>query len=271
MKQYADHRAATYGPMQQKSFAGALGAFFAAECPQLGGERTRRVLVEAVVDMVDRFYPKTTHLRPGQIQWTTVSKHEQPSYGRTIQDSQLTSVVLDLVRPEDVADRAQGKSLSALKREAAVRLFEQADRQDGCLTQAEVGLLLKLSPLTVAKYVRDWEAEHQKVLPRRGTVHDLGPTQTHKRQIIEKLFLEGQSVQDVCRQTHHSPEAVHRYIQAFKQVLLCQRRGLSPQEIAFAVKMSPKLVSEYMELIDRFAADNAAVKALLQPEPEGDT
>jgi len=270
MKQYANHRAATYGPMQHKCFAGALGAFFAAECPQVGGERTRGVLVGAVVEMVNRFYPETTHLRAGQVQWTTVSKHERPSYGRTIQDSDLASVVLDLVRPEDAADRAQGKSLRAIKQEAVARLFEQADQQEGCLTQAEVGVLLKLCPATVAKYVRAWEAEHQKILPRRGTVHDLGPTQTHKRQIIEKLFLEGRSVQDVCRQTHHSPEAVHRYIQAFKQVLLCQRRGLSVKEIAFAVKMSSRLVSEYVELIARFAADNPAVKALLLPEPEGD-
>ncbi len=40
---------ATYGPLQFKSFPGALNAFFSSECPQLGGQRTRQVLVQAIV------------------------------------------------------------------------------------------------------------------------------------------------------------------------------------------------------------------------------
>ena len=101
------------------------------------------------------------------------------------------------------------------------------------MTNVEVAVLLKIAPKTVSEYVREWQTEHGQLLPRRGTIHDMGPTLTHKETIIRKLFLEGKSVEQVCRETHHSPEAIHRYIRAFRQVLLLRRNELHPVEIAF--------------------------------------
>jgi hypothetical protein len=264
MKRRLNQAEATYGPQQHKNFAGALGAFFAQECPQLGGHRTRQVLVQAVTNLVHQFYPETTHLRQGQIQWTTVDRDEKASYGKTIQDTKLTSVVLDLVCPEDAGQRAQRKRLRELKKKAVVRLFQQAWHQGGCLTNAEVGTLLKICDTTVSKYVREYENEHQCLLPRRGTMHDMGPTITHKVQIVRKLFLEGKTVQQTMRETSHSARAVHRYIQAFKQVLLCHRRGLSVGEIAYATKMTGRLVEEYLQLLQNLAKENFALDQLLK-------
>jgi predicted transcriptional regulator len=266
MQKQLNHNAATYGPMQQKNFTGALGAFFAQECPQLGGKRTRQVLVQSIVEIVHQFFPETSHLRPGQIQWTTVDRAEKASYGKRASECRLTSVVLDLVRTEDIAQRAAGKKLRQIKKEATARLFEQAYEQGGCMTNAELAILLKISAPTVSKYAREWEADHQQLLPRRGTIHDLGPTLTHKKQIIEKLFLEGKSVEQVQRETYHSPEAIHRYITAFKQVLLCRRKGLSCPEVAYAVKKSIRLVEEYFRLIDEMAERNYNLEKLLQSE-----
>lgn len=266
MKEHLDHNAATYSPMTFKSFDGALYAFFAQECPQLGGGRTRQVLVATILGMVDQFYPNTTNLRPGQMPWTTVHKDEKASYGKKIIDTRMTSVVLDLVRPEDVRERVQGKKLREIKKDAVARLFQQAFEQEGCLTNAELAILLKIAPTTVSKYTREWEQEHDRQLPRRGTIHDLGPTLTHKKQIIEKLFLEGKSVEQVCRETDHSPQAVQRYIQAFKQVFVCKRKQLSEEDTAYATKMSVNLVKEYIEIIDKMAEDNRAVFELLDLE-----
>ncbi|MBM4038970.1 MAG: DUF1670 domain-containing protein, partial [Planctomycetes bacterium] len=92
---------------------------------------------------------------------------------------------------------------------------------------------------------------------------DIGRTLTHKPLIIRKLFLEGKSVEAVCRQTHHSPEAVHRYIEAFKRVLLLRRNGLSAHDIAYAVHMTPLLVAEYNRLINQLGEENALLKHLL--------
>jgi len=264
MKRRLKQAEANYGPQQHKNFAGALGAFFTQECPQLGGHRTRQVLVQAVMNLVHQFYPETTHLRQGQIQWTTVDRDEKASYGKSIQNTKLASVVLDLVRPEDAGQRAQGKRLLELKKQAVVRLFQQAWHQGGCLTNAEVTILLKIGDTTVSKYVREYEEEHQTLLPRRGSMHDMGPTITHKVQIVRKLFLEGKTVEQTMRETNHSAHSVHRYIRAFKQVLLCHRRGLSVGEIAYATKMTRPLVEEYLQLLQNLAKENFAVDQLLK-------
>jgi hypothetical protein len=263
MKRALSQAAATYGPMQYKCFTGALEAFLAQECPQVGGLRTRQILVQEIRTMVEQFYPPTTHLRQGQIQWTTVAADERTGYGKSMRETRLTGVILDLVRPEDARERAEGALLRDLKREAAARLFLQAYEQNGCLTHAEVGVLLKISMPTVAKYVRTWEEEHGTLLPRRATIHDMGPTLTHKREIVFKLFHEGKSVEQVCRETCHSPEAVHRYITGFKQVLLCLRKGLAVDEIAFAVKHTPRLVREYLRLIADIGDQNPVLQNLL--------
>ena len=253
MKSQLNHHQATYGPQVQKSFLGALNAFFAQECPQLGGHRTRQVLVQSIVQMVNEFFPETNHLRPGQTPWSCVHKGERASYGKRIDQSKLQAVILDLVKAQDIIDRANGAKLRDLKQEACVRLFTQAYEQDGVMTLAEVAILLKISPPTVSKYVRAWEQANQRMVPRRGTIHDMGPTLTHKKEIIEKLVFDGKSVEVVCRETRHSPEAVLRYITNFKQVLLCRRKKLDNRETAFAAKLSLRLVEEYQRLIDSYA------------------
>ena len=263
MKNHLDQNTATYSPMLYKTFAGALESFFQHECPQLGGQKTRQVLVQSIVEMVNQFYPETHHLRPGQIQWTTVDKNEKASYGKKISQSQLTSVILDLVLPEDVTDRANGKHLRDLKIEAVARLFTQAYEQNGCMTNAELAILLKFSPSTVGKYTKEWELKNERLLPRRGTIHDLGPTLTHKKEIIRKLFLERKSVEQVQRETYHSPEAIHRYIHTFRQILLCRQKGLSNQEISFAVKISLRLVEEYQRLLQEMMLEYRSLDALL--------
>ncbi len=264
MKRHIDHNAATYGPQQYKNFTGAMDSFFRTECPQLGGKLTRRALVQSLVEMVGRFYPETSHLRPGQIHWTTIDSKAKGGYGHKISEAPLTSVIIDLVQLDDVRDRAEGKKLREIKKEAVARIFKQSFEQGGCMTQAEVAILLKISAPTVGRYVKEWDKEHGGLLPRRGTIHDMGPTLTHKKEIVRKLFLEGKTVEQVQRETNHSPQAIHRYIQSFKQVLLCLRKGLTVKETSYATKMTQRLVKEYQELVEQYGKENPYLKALLQ-------
>lgn len=257
-----------FGPQQYKSFEGALFAFFERECPQLGGERTRRLLVQTVAGMVRSFYPQTSHLHPGQTTWVAVHKDAGPAYAKSIADTKLTPVVLDLVLPEEAALRANGAKLRDLKRDAAARLFQQAYQQDGVLTNIEVALLLKLSPSTVGKYVAQWEIERNQVLPRRGTIHDMGPSLTHKRIIIHKLFIEQHTVERVARDTHHSFEAIQNYIGTFRQVLLCKKKNMTTDEIAFAIKRTPRLVQEYETIIDHYGQQSQLLNKLLDFHPK---
>ena len=252
MKKHQTQNQATFAPQAYKTFEGSLEAFFAHECPQLGGFRTRQVLVSSISSMVRDFYPETTHLHIGQTPWVTVHKNEKASYGKRIKDTRLTQIVLDLVQAKDAQERAKGKKLRDIKKEAVARLFKQAYRQKGCLTNAEVAILLKISPSTVSKYTGEWELEHQSVLPRRGTIHDLGPTLTHKTIIIHKLFIEQKSVQQVSRETYHSPEAIQRYISTFRQVLLCRKKEFTTEQTAYVIRHTQRLVKEYEKIIEHY-------------------
>jgi len=266
MKQQLSANQASFGPQSFKNFAGALGAFFEQECPQLGGFRTRQLLVKTIIDMVEKFYPETSHLRPGQISWTTVHKNEKGSYGKSIANTQLTTVVLDLVQNIDAADRAAGKRLREVKKDAVARLCRQAYEQNGCLTNTELAVLLKISPFTVGKYISEFESAHQSVLPRRGTIHDIGPSLTHKKIIINKLFIEQKNVQQVSRETYHSYGAIERYITAFKQILLCWKKGMNIDEIAFSVRKTKRLVKEYLKIIDEYKEKNYIMEKLINFE-----
>lgn len=242
----------TFGPQCYKTFEGALGAFIALECPQLGGLLTRKALVQAIAGLVTAHYPSSTHMAQGQVRWTAVHQDEKSSYGKTIAQSRLTPVVLDLIPNSEVLARAGGTKLREVRIDAVARLFTQAYEQSGVLTNAEVALLLKLSPGTVGTYRREWEQANAKMLPTRGSIHDMGPTLTHKKIILEKLIFDGKSVQTVCRETDHSPEAVLRYTTNFKQVLMCQSKGLDLAQTSFATKLSVRLIEEHLALIEDY-------------------
>ncbi len=254
----------TYGPQAQKTFTGALEAFFVTEFPQMAGDRARRAVVQGIVEMVDRFYPSTTNLHQGQTTWVSVAKNEVASYGKTIPKTRMVPVVLTLIAGDEAAQRRDGKRLRDLKREAVARLCNETDAQGGCITAAELAILLKTTPPTVGKYIAQWEEEHGQLLPRRGTIHDMGPTLTHKKEICRLLFLEGRTVSETVRLTKHSTRAIDRYITNFRQVFTCKSKGLSVSETARATRLSPRLVEEYHRLFDEYAVTNAKFEALLK-------
>jgi hypothetical protein len=258
---------ATYLPQSYKSFEGALEAFLAEQCPQIGGSMTRRVLVQGISSMVAKFYPETSHLRQGQTVWATVHKDEKSSYGKSIRTTELTPVVLDLVGAEDALERANGKNLRDIKKEAVARLCTQAYEQNGCLCGAELSILLKMSMATVGRYINEWETEHTTVLPRRGSIHDMGPTLTHKKIILYKLFIEQKSVQQTSRETYHSLEAIQRYISTFRQVLLCMQKSMTTEQIAFATGRTERLIREYEQIIEEYRKGNYNMKRLFETHP----
>ena len=258
---------AAYVPQSYKSFEGALEAFLAEQCPQIGGSMTRRVLVQGISSMVAKFYPETSHLRQGQTVWATVHKDEKSSYGKSIRTTELTPVVLDLVGAEDALERANGKRLRDVKKEAVARLCTQAYEQNGCLCGAELSILLKMSMTTVCRYISEWETDHATVLPRRGSIHDMGPTLTHKKIILQKLFIEQKSMQQTSRETYHSPEAIQRYISTFRQVLLCMQKAMSTEQIAFATGRTERLIREYQQIIEEYKKGNYNMKRLFETHP----
>lgn len=257
---------ATYGPQTYKTLEGALFSFFRKECPQMGGERIVQMLTKTLTDIVDKFRPTTTHLKSGQVTWPTIHKDTKASYGKRIQDCEIVPVVLTLIGENDAKDRAGGKKLRDMKIETTARLCKESYAQNGCITVAELSLLMKISPCTACKYIAEWEDMNKEVLPRRGSIHDMGPTFTHKKIIIQKLFFEQKSMQQTARETYHSYDAISNYITTFRQVYLCKSKGMNTQEIALATKRTVRLVKEYEKIIDEFSQNSSVIDKIINSD-----
>jgi hypothetical protein len=268
MKNTPTPLAASLGPVEKKTFAAALDQFFQEQCPQMGGPLTRKVLVSKVQELVETFFPPHTHLRMGQVLWPAIDENETASYGKTIEKTRLKPVFVDLIAPEDIEATLKGESRRLIRQRATVRLFTQAKEQGGVFSCADVATLMRLSLPTISKYVCTWEKEHPQIVPRRGTVHDLGPSLTHKRLICYKVLVEGKSIEQTARETRHSPEAITRYVKDYKRILTCLRAGLSVQETAFAVKVSEKLVYEYLNLIEQNQLDLTKQHSIMENDDD---
>ncbi|HET8580596.1 MAG TPA: DUF1670 domain-containing protein [Nitrospiraceae bacterium] len=254
----------TYGPQAQKTFVGALEAFFASEFPQMAGDRARRAIVQGIVEMVRQYHPQTTNLSSGQTTWVTIAKDEVAAYGKTIPKTRMVPTVISILAVDEAAQRRDGKRLREIKIDAVARVCNEIDAQGGCITAAELAVIFKTTPATIGRYIAQWEEEHKTLLPRRGTIHDMGPTLTHKKEICRLLFLEGKTVAETCRITKHSTRAVDRYITNFRQVFTCKTKGLTCDETARASKLSKRLVEEYHRLFDEYAVTSAKFDLLLK-------
>lgn len=255
MKSSKSYLEAQFGPLQKKTFSSALSFFFEQQCPQMGGQLTRQVLVNNIQKLVEEFYPPNTHLRMGQVMWPAVDENEHASYGKTIEKTKIKPVFIDMIAPEDIEATLNGERKMLIRQRATIRLFKQAKEQGGVLTGVDVATMMRLSPATISRYVREWEKEKQVIVPRRGTIHDMGRSVTHKQQICYKMIVEGKSVAETARETNHSPEAITRYVKDYKRILACLHKGLTPKETSFVVKVSEKLVFEYVNLIQENQVD----------------
>ena len=125
-----------------------------------------------------------------------------------------------------------------------------------------------------ARY-RSLVVEHERAtgetVPRRGTIHDMGRSVTHKAIICYKQAGGARSPPARSpRRRSTAPEEVEYYVQCFRRVQLCRDSGMSPEEIAQATGHSLSLVQEYLELIKQFRLPplaNSQGKEVPRPQP----
>ena len=233
----------------KKDLPSALNVFFEENCPQLGGDLTRLPVVNEIMKMVEEYMPKTERLRQGQLVWYAVDENETSGYGKKIEKCKTKPVILDLLSGEDIDDLMNKVSKKERMKKISIRLFKQAYKQKGVLTNQDLGGILKLSSGTISKYIREYENDHNEIVPRRGSIHDMGPTLTHKKIICYKYFREAKSVEDISRETRHSAEAISRYIDAFARVRECLKENWDINRISQVTSISRSLTQVYIDLI----------------------
>ncbi|MBC7231587.1 MAG: DUF1670 domain-containing protein [Actinobacteria bacterium] len=241
----------TSAPAAEKSFRAALRRFIREEFPRLGGEKVVALFIDELLGLVESHHLTRDRVGAGQLLWYAVDAQDPPFRHKRMADTRLVPVLLSLITPEDVEERRRGaEGPRERAKRVAARLLEEARAQGGVLSLADLALLMGLSPGYLSDLIGEWEREHGAVLPRRGTVHDLGPSLTHKAAICRKAVLEGKQTPEIARETHHSPASVDRYLLDLERVAYAMlKHGMSLGEICFTTQMSEGLVRQYAQLV----------------------
>jgi hypothetical protein len=247
------YREAQYRPQAAKTLRQTLIRFIQREFPRLGGPWVTELFVDKLLELVDTYRIARERLKPGQTVWQAVALDERPGYRKPMTETRQVPVVIAIADQEEVEDlRSRAKRRDILQR-GLVRAANDTYAQGGVLTVTDMALLFNHSASWISQLIRDYETETGEVVPRRGNIHDMGRTVTHKRIICRKAYLEGKLTPTIARETFHSPEAVDNYIQGFARVHFATvRQDMTPQEAAFALQQPLYLVEEYVKMIEEF-------------------
>ena len=235
-------------PSAGKGIESAIKHLIRDEYSFIGGEKIQEMFAQDMVRLFRQYSQDPWTLEVGQTLWFAVDKNEKPGPAKTLAKMKVTPVILSLAYEEDRNMRLNGYSHKEIRRFKVARLLQEAFEQNGVLTQADIAELLGVSAGTIGKDIREYQEEHAVILPYRGTVHDIGPSLTHKKQIVT-MFLQNVPTPDIARRTCHTEEACDRYIKSFKKVQTLYGR-MSPLEISRTLEMSERLVNEYIALIE---------------------
>lgn len=252
-------RAVQHRPLAAKTLRQALIRFISREFPRLGGPWLVELFVDKLLGLVDTHYVSRQRLQPGQLLWLAVAADERPGY-KSMRWTRHVPVVLTVANDADIAARCANEKYREILKQAVVRVAQEAYAQGGVLTCTELGLLFHRSHSAISVLIREYETATGEMVPRRGNVHDMGRTISHKAIICRKAFLEGKTTHIIARETAHSPEAVDHYLLDFARVhFAIVQRGMTPEEAAFAIQRPVSLVRQYIHLIDEFALEGQKV------------
>jgi len=252
MKPYSgqNYNEKVYQPIEQKTFKSALKQFFSDEFPNMGGDIVVELVSNKILEMIDSFYPKTERLTMGQMLWFAIDEKEKPSYGKSINNTKIKPIVLTIVHPNDIKALKNRASILTVKDQVMARLYKEAKEQGAVLAESDISLIMHMSWSTVSKRTTNYEKQYNLILPRRGTIHDMGRSLTHKRLICKKRTLENKTISQIARETDHSPQAITRYTTDLNRVQFCLSKKLSINDISFVTNLSRNLTIEYVNLID---------------------
>lgn len=225
----------------------------------------RPVLAHAIITdiltLVEQAY--ATALPPRHVYGPAVAV----ATGATGETPDLVHVRLHLVTDAEVArlSAAPGVDQPPARRLFNQRRFgrwrQEAYQQGGVLTLLDLSLRSGLAESHIGNLLQADEQEHGLTVPIRGTVHDIGPSVSHKAEGVRR-DLRGHSPADIARELNHSQHAVDRYIKNY-EVTRTLAQKFPRHEIPALAQLAPSLVREHVPLIREYEPK----RAFYSPEP----
>jgi hypothetical protein len=212
-----------------------------------------RAIVDDILDTVEQCYPD--RLPPKTVVWLAVRREWKGRY-KGLKLTDLVPVHLSVVTEDEIQllmkpELCKGrKARRAFNRARFARWCFEAYDQGGVLTLLDLSLLSGLSEQHAGNLLREYEAEYGKTVPTRGTVHDLGPSVTHKAEVVRR-WLRNESPAQIARVLGHSQESVDRYIADFQKVRLLAQE-FPETELPTLVGLSKSVVMQYLELLRQY-------------------
>jgi hypothetical protein len=245
------HRARNFSPLQDKSLANVLCHLFVTEFGYENKVIFAEAMIERILETIEAFVKPAFLLKPGQMLWMAVPDDGRKHAFKPMKEIPQVPVVLDLLTDGDLQALADGDDLSTIRRRRHARLLDQAYDQGGALAHTDLSAITLTSESVVGADVVQVQQAEERLLPHRGTVHDVGPTLSHKTEVarlLEKGFFEP----DIGRKLSpvHNLRSVERYAQVYKNVIKLLERGFAPGEISGILSISQRLVESYIAIVN---------------------
>lgn len=250
-----------YESIPKRDYQTAVIRLLEQEYKVLGSHRILEMLADNLMQLHQEYYPLKDRAQMGDIIWqTTKDDGQRPSYGKKTESYNVQTVILPLVRKEDVDRRIthkRGKKNenyvleTERDREQLVRLVKAAKSQGGLLSGAELSVLMNRSLHTIGRLLKEHFHRTGEILPIKGYVLDQGSNPTHKA-IIVSLYEEGLSPLAIARKTDHTQGAVDRYLKTYEQVLQLVKKEHDANSICQITGRTMQTIVQYLRLVKEF-------------------
>jgi hypothetical protein len=250
-----------YESIGKRDFKTSLIRLLEKDYKVLGSRRVLMMLSDDIEQLHQEYYPMQNRLQCGDVVWqTTKDDGQRQNYGKKTEDYAVQTVILPLIRKEDIERRIyfkKGDRNSNYRHrevrdiELMVRLLKTAKAQGGLLSGAELSVLMNRTLGTIGKYLKAYFEKTGEVLPMKGYVLDQGSNPTHKG-IVISLYERGISPADIVLKTGHTQNAVDRYIKGYDQVLALVQKKHDAISISQITGRSMNTVRQYLRLVNDF-------------------
>jgi len=211
---------------------------------------TANAIVDDLLTTVEQYYrySDNSFIKPGQMVWHAIPVDEYPAKGKSIAQTRLKPVVLDIISEQDIEDMKTPIHHRELRMRRTERWTTQAFDQGALLSNLDLAVLFGINEFTANKYVLEYQSLYNRSLPTRGRIQQFGGGQTHKHLIISD-YLKGYLVPTICQRTNHSKDAVERYIRDFEAIKLLSKHFDDLTTISLVARLSKSVVSQYIDLL----------------------
>lgn len=240
-------------PMKLKGLHKELSRVIRHQFPRIGGPRMTDLCATLVLEIIDKHIHPKDHLRHGQLLWLGFDLDDPPSRGKTMAEVRLIPVILDVCTENDLDAHLDRVPASERLLRRCLRVSQQAYEQGALLSNIDLAFMLGTSDSRIGSLLAAHEREHQVVVPRRATLHDVGSGVTHKRIICWKHFAEAKTSDQIARETYHTIASVDRYLGMFDRIRFCRSQKMEIHQIAHTLKCTERLVREYLAIDELLA------------------